>query len=415
MTFPTDGTDAAAPRIKGPTRYPGFDRLRAFSMLWIVLWHAGMAYSDRFKWFIKDRADHWDLSPIQWASMGFTLCTFFAMSGFFAAMLYQQRGVRELLAHRAQKLLVPLLVASFIASHSLALLRGQPVYYAPLHLWFVNYLIFITLLVALMARLGNRLSPSLALGFGERFRFLLTSRWGLLLMSACVAPTLVLRGAGVDKASFFGTTETFALDPLIVTYYLVFFSFGWLLYINRDLLDRIGAHGLQLVITGVLLRLGTGVVVFWRVDAEHIPLLDLSIQCITALYTSVMVVGSVGLFHRYFQVDTQAARYVADAAYWFYLIHPIPLILIQIGLANTGLPLLLKYLTVIGGTASVALLSYEFVIRYSLIGVILTGRRIRPEKRSLAWSFAPIPQRAERGEAAPAPTSSLSLGRVAGR
>jgi glucans biosynthesis protein C len=414
MTFSNAGTGATALRTKGPARYPGFDRLRAFSMLWIVLWHAGMAYSDHFKWFIKDRPDHWDLSPLQWASMGFTLCTFFAMSGFFAAMLYQQRGIRELLAHRAQKLFVPLLGASFIASHSLALLRGEPVQYIPLHLWFINYLIVITLLVALMARLCERLIPALALGLRDRSRSLLTSRWGLLVMSVCVAPTLILRGGGVDNASFFGTTDTFALDPLIVTYYLVFFSLGWLLHVNRDLLDTIGSHGLQLVITGVLLRLVTGVVVFWRVEAEHIPLLDFSIQCVTALYTSVMVVGLVGLFHRHFQVDTQAARYVADGAYWFYLIHPIPLILIQIGLANTGLPLLLKYLTVVGGTAAVALVTYEFAVRYSPIGVMLTGRRVRPEKRSLAWSFSPIPQRIELKSVERAPTGSLSHDGVAG-
>ena len=47
---------------------------------------------------------------------GFRMPLFFLMSGFFTAMLWRQRGLSSLVHHRAQRLLLPLALATLIVT-----------------------------------------------------------------------------------------------------------------------------------------------------------------------------------------------------------------------------------------------------------------------------------------------------------
>ena len=79
-------------------RYHDLDALRGFAMLLGIVLHGGM--------FIREAG--WDIIfPV---IHGFRMQLFFLVSGFFTVMLWRSRGVKELLQHRAKRLLLPIVV-----------------------------------------------------------------------------------------------------------------------------------------------------------------------------------------------------------------------------------------------------------------------------------------------------------------
>jgi glucan biosynthesis protein C len=70
-----------------------------------------------------------------------------------------------------------------------------------------------------------------------------------------------------------------------------------------------------------------------------------------------------------------AARYLADASYWIYLVH-LPIVITLAGLlAHTTLPVFVKFIVVFGGTTASCIASYRLFVRSTPIGWLLNGRR----------------------------------------
>lgn len=89
----------------------------------------------------------------------------------------------------------------------------------------------------------------------------------------------------------------------------------------------------------------------------------------------LLVFGFLGLFRRYCNHPSNTWRYLADASYWFYLVHLPILFFIQIPLAPVPLAWPIKVLIITGLTFAILLLSYHFLVRSTFIGVILNGRK----------------------------------------
>jgi hypothetical protein len=99
-----------------PKRYHDFDALRAFAMLLGIALHALMS-------FVELPPGIWPAQDVKQNTLlygfgvhalhGFRLPLFFLMSGFFTSMLWRKRGLRKLIAHRAKRILLPLIVGWF--------------------------------------------------------------------------------------------------------------------------------------------------------------------------------------------------------------------------------------------------------------------------------------------------------------
>ncbi|MBC8872957.1 MAG: acyltransferase family protein [Planctomycetes bacterium] len=97
-------------------RYHDYDALRACAMLLGIVLHGVMS-------FIELPPGMWPAQDVQQntsvygfvlhALHGFRLPLFFMMSGFFTTMLWRKRGLRKLIAHRAKRILLPLVVCWF--------------------------------------------------------------------------------------------------------------------------------------------------------------------------------------------------------------------------------------------------------------------------------------------------------------
>lgn len=83
------------------------DAVRSFAMLLGIALHAALAYVGG-GWIVTDEQTSPALGTLVPAIHGFRMPLFFLLSGFFTAMLWQQRGPSYLLSHRARRILLPL-------------------------------------------------------------------------------------------------------------------------------------------------------------------------------------------------------------------------------------------------------------------------------------------------------------------
>jgi hypothetical protein len=93
------------------SRRNDLDALRAFAMLLGIGLHAALAYTPS-PWAVQDtqRSEAFGLFFV--VVHGFRMPLFFLISGFFTAMLWRQKGLKSLLWHRFQRVLVPCLLGT---------------------------------------------------------------------------------------------------------------------------------------------------------------------------------------------------------------------------------------------------------------------------------------------------------------
>ena len=139
-----------SPPILEKKRYHDLDALRATAMLLGILLHGVISFMGEKYWPIQDtQSPYWEVpaeiheagsaigmelpeefSPYKFVFMqaihGFRMPLFFVVSGFFAAMLWRQRGMKEMLKHRAKRILLPLftLGAVMIIATWIAMITG---------------------------------------------------------------------------------------------------------------------------------------------------------------------------------------------------------------------------------------------------------------------------------------------------
>ena len=91
-------------------RLHDLDALRAAAMLVGLVYHASLSFAAGFPWLVQDAAQ--GLGPFVFQAWvhGFRMQLFMLLSGFFTAMLWRRKGLKALLRHRCQRVLVPCLL-----------------------------------------------------------------------------------------------------------------------------------------------------------------------------------------------------------------------------------------------------------------------------------------------------------------
>jgi glucan biosynthesis protein C len=98
-------------------------------------------------------------------------------------------------------------------------------------------------------------------------------------------------------------------------------------------------------------------------------------KALFSIQTISLSAGFIGFFNTVFSGGGKFSRYLADSAYWVYLIH-LPLVLFfQLILINSIFPGWLRFPLVILLTAGIAYLSYHYLVRDKWIGHLLNGKK----------------------------------------
>lgn len=262
----------------------------------------------------------------------------------------------------------------------------------PFHLWFLYVLAWYllgTLLALRFAKLGH---GAVGQWLDRAFRWLVNT--GLMLPAAVLGTFLMLIIHPV--AMFSQEFPAFFPNPLALANFAPFFVFGWYLHRHADLLPRIETRTyLALVIAALLLV----------VYLYYLPLnfgdagwgrYHLVIGGTGAAIAWLSVYGFIGVFLRHFDRPSPTARYLADSAYWVYLIHLPFVYWMQVMMNGVPLPGLVKLGIVLASTVVFVFLTYEFLVRSTFLGGWLNGRRFPPGRHLLAG--LPLDEASPRGE-----------------
>jgi glucan biosynthesis protein C len=333
----------------------------------------------------------------------FRMPVFFVVAGFFAAMLYYRDGAGAFAANRARRVLLPLILfwvpifplikAGFVFANGRAAGAVDWTLASPAailatatlgHLWFLWDLTLFYAAALLIAPLAER-TPAAWRSSGQAwFGRIITSLAGVLLLGLVTSATLL----PMEKPAL--DTSLSLLPPIrVLMAYGVFFGFGWLLFLRRDVIEPFGARWKAPMLAGAVVSVGYLVVTVarpltdpWLTHLAGITLAGFSIW--------LLIFGIVGAFVSTMERPSRVVRYLSDAAYWMYIVH-LPITIWMPGLlASSGLPALAKFGITLVTTTVVTLASYHFLVRSTAIGSLLNGRRY---PRSLP-SAAPVAEHA---------------------
>jgi peptidoglycan/LPS O-acetylase OafA/YrhL len=369
-------------------------------MLMLGIWmHGVQCYTELnfYAWPFKDvaRSHIFDFT-INWVHV-FRMPVFFVMAGFFFALLTTRRGIAKALVNRALRILLPFLLGWLVLApiiiatigylkngswaEAKAFATNGATYwkYGPLHLWFLEYLLWLYPLMLAVDWLARRaLGPRGRAAASRAFCWILQSRGrGVFLAVLAGAPMVSMGG-------WLTTPGAFEPNLRILFAYLMFFGFGWVLYFERAMLDRMKRGGWMEIVAGLALTalgyaalVGAVPAVVWKFAGPFA--------------TWLSVFGFMAVFLRHLERPLGWIRYLADSSYWLYLIHVPVLIWVQLLIAPLALPVLLKGLLAIVIALPPMLVSYHFAVRPTWLGVLLNGRRypLRTEVAGATTSALP--------------------------
>lgn len=364
-------------------RYHALDNLRAI-MMWLgIVLHVTMHYVT-MPFHLPMRDDRTtplaDLLAV--TIHAFRMPVFFIIAGFLGAMLLQRRGPAAYLRHRMLRLALPFaLFGPFIvAATGIAILaflnrmalgqwgldrsvlpREMATGPSTAHLWFLWLLVWFSAATAAGAMLP-RAPFVLAGAFLARLG---TAWWGFAVLTL----PLVLAGWGYDHG-ILAASGKLLLPWQEWLHNATFFAFGLALWAHRDTLlphyertwRRYAWAGFALFV--VLL-------VFRRIGEVPWPLFSATYNALAWLWGFAWI----GLGLRVLGQRSGMLTYLAESAYWVYLVHLPIAIGVAAALYQQPLPAVVKILIGILVTSAVCLGTYELLVRRTWVSVLLNGKR----------------------------------------
>jgi len=373
------------------------DNLRAAAMLLGVFLHSALAYAQPAQsfWLATDTESSVAIDACIWFIHLFRMSLFFLLSGYFAKLVIERKGVKHFLWNRFLRIVVPFvlfypfLLAAMIVVIVFALayltepqgLMGMIAKAAKdnteaqksqsnstMHLWFLYYLAAFSVLGALMHRFK-----------GIKLDSLFRNPLFLLLSPLVLVPSAFAAGSPLPAP------ESFIPLWWPLVFYGWFYATGWQLFGRENNLESLRPYAWHIFGISVILF-----VPYYML----LPVMDLSTlvdspspqnawvlgaEALLTAYLSVMLtMATVLLGKRYLSRRSPFFAFVADSSYWVYLLHLPIAIFLQTLLIPSPLPLWLKLMAVLSGTLVFCFATYVVFVRYTPMGWLLNGKRSFP-------------------------------------
>ncbi|MFN2612049.1 MAG: acyltransferase [Solirubrobacterales bacterium] len=363
-------------------RYAYLDVLRAMAVLLLVFFHA--------TGFLILRHETTGVGiGGRWIVHSFHMPLFFVLSGFVLGLAARRSGLAKQVRSRWKRLAVPF-VAGMVtvipaiklvglyftslkpetANREAARLTFDNVFSLhPQHLWFLEYLLFGSLIVLGIWALWRRSAISERIDAKIRIP---------LLLLLIVAPVAAVYLDGGWEASY--QPDTMVPDPALGAYYLCFLAAGWVFSTEdgfRTAIER--APGTRLLIGAALL---------WASYSAYLdqpyPLptggswTRLAVIAGSVAAAWLVISGLWGLSARLFASPGRRMKLFADSSYWMYIVHLPILVFAESELARTSLPVLVRWVLAIAIATLSCVISYALFVRGRFLGRLLGEAPRRP-------------------------------------
>lgn len=350
------------------------DALRGIAMWLGVVLHSVISYqkNPRAGWPL-DNSSSIVMDFIYEYLHAFRMPLFFLVAGFFAHFLYKKIGMKPFIIHRAKRILVPFILSiifvvpvcgyvfaihrllqdSYTGNIFVAAIEESLHWTGFYHIWFLYYLMILYGIMLVGEQVLNRIKAVPSLTEAGYF--------GSTIVLICIQ-FFFYQGQVEPWTGIVPKTGQ-------ILYYAYFFGLGYLIYLKPDFLFKHEKLRYCYLLVGVIL-----IPVISYVQ-DSIPYWAYSI--LLSIQTNLLILGHIAVFMNIFKRESPIVRYFSDASYWFYLIHFPIVVGLQMLLMNFNISVWLKCFIVISTTTFFSIITYEYFVRYTWIGTILNGKKVR--------------------------------------
>ncbi|SHH10991.1 hypothetical protein SAMN05428948_2818 [Massilia sp. CF038] len=367
----TDKHDLAA----GETRVHSIDAVRGIALLLGVVLHASMSFLPGPQiWLVDDAQSSVLLSVMFFVIHMLRMLTFFLIAGFVAHAGLNKLGPAAFFKDRLRRIGLPLVLGWLLLFPALMWAGKVPSAYwhislpaFPLmHLWFLYLLGWFYVALSLLRRFS-----------ATRLTHLLLQPWGLILLAAPMCLSLYFQAYWMMWFGIPTPDQSLMPNSAALVSFGSAFLFGWLVQSHPDTLT-IWRKGwprnlaIACACTGYCLAHAGLTPLLMPVPQGGAKLLYAASYSFGAWSWALALIG---MAHRFLAAPNATLRYLADASYWMYLVH-LPLVVgLQRIVAPFAWPWLLKFLLILAVAFGVMLASYALLVRSTIVGVVLNGRR----------------------------------------
>jgi hypothetical protein len=245
------------------------------------------------------------------------------------------------------------------------------------HLWFLCYLLVFATLAPAVTSILWWVSEKTRLSAPLHRSGVWSMRWGLvpLVLALVSVLGLIISGSAPGRPPS-GYATIMGLFPDVFlrydrdwAYFFIYFLGGWGLYTLRDRLDEVARIWLPTLAVGfgayvASVALAGNVPGFFIPGTQTVTFSALAQHTLFAIAVTCTSFGVMGFFHRYFNRPTWAGRYLADTAFWIYIVHQDLLNMVVLPWVRPwALPQMVQALAAVAITTAIALVAFEIIIR----------------------------------------------------
>ena len=362
------------------TRVYFMDSLRAVLMSLGVALHAAMVYDTSRKWVISDPSGDPAYGMLVSLIHLHRMPIFFLVAGFFTFLVYTKYSKADFLYTRVARIVFPFVATLLTANAALQWyfseygLRTFTIAHWVGHLWFLAYLfLYIVFFMGLYSIRGWLRLPVALIERGCEGRF----RWLVLYMSF-IAAFVVLRQI-IKVLNLWETTIAGFIDVPELLQYFVYFVVGLLLRRSETVFKMFTHPPGWVALLAVALTVAVIGAKHFAVAAQYLD------RWITLVELSATFFGAslvLGVFRRYFNVDSRMTRYFSDASFSIYLFHGPFLIAFATVLVSLDLPGWVKFLLLVTLCLACTLAVHALAIsRVPFLMLLFNGKRISSRQR----------------------------------
>jgi fucose 4-O-acetylase-like acetyltransferase len=388
--------------MESTTRDHALDMVRAVALLLGIFLHSTMSFLPGFRavgWPVNDVSPSVALGVVFYTIHMFRMTLFFLLAGYFAKRLHENHGTREFIRNRLKRvalplvifwpIVLPLTIVPMIWAVAQTGPLGPPTLPPPTPgrgISFANLWCLYVLLIFYVGALGLRTLVANGVDRSGTFRsacstFLIAAlrkHYVIVILAVPAAAFLYFTNWWVPWLGVPTPERGFIPNVPSLVAYGISFGFGWSLHGHTDVLHRLSDAWFGCLVAAVALTAATLAIVGIVPDFTTHPMSAISRAAFAFGYVAGAWCWSfclIGIGGRFFETESKPVRYLADASYWMYLVH-LPIVLfLQAWMMTWPVHWSIKYPLIVVLTSAPLLISYHFLVRFTWLGALLSGRR----------------------------------------
>ena len=384
--------------IHTETRYHYLDNIRALAMFIGVIFHAALAYSPFFQnlWFTSGNENSVLIDIVILFTHIFRMPIFFLVSGFFAIMLIQKRGVYGFMKNRTMRILLPFIIFLPFLGVSLFIIIGwalgnvdnlspmlqfikvmqdnpdaPPPSLSTVHLWFLFNLFLFGLTTAVLYKFNFFQS--------KLVKKISSAKFIVFVLPLLMIPAMFSQPAPLPAAEkLFPELWSFGV-------YGLFFILGCIIFLKQSLLDDLEPYMNKFLVISIIAYVAFYCLIPVTISPEKlmimmtngfVPTWDHIYAATCEAFIAVyMTIYCLLLGRKLLNKKIKLLNFMSNSSYWVYLVHFPILLMIQFSLTDVEMNMWFKFFISTFSTFLISLLSYLLLVRRTPIGWLLNGKQ----------------------------------------